>query len=574
MEALKTSLKKKMIRYSKSLIVPYNQKEYNAFDEKENNNNNINFLFNRDKDNSFKNLSEKDKKHLLIIQKININDKKNKFYKEGVNDIFNDEKLFFSDKYKNNKVVVGRNSTNKKSRNTKLFPNVFKKKTLGNFNKKRLYKAATIKNFNLGKFQKNELSNSLRKKNGFEKNYLNNNNNDYPPENINNYSISSLNSRFDHPRKSLNLYGKRGNIFVSNQNNITDGELNLIYKKFLDREQENKQKEIKLLKLNSKNKKDMKDNKIKEYQNKTLLKDIDNKVYKKLFKTTIDKEINSRLNLQKKILNKYQFINKQNQNLLKKILKKTTKDNNDILLMNQLDDYRIKMEKIDEEQRMKKDNNYNKTIYWLSSLRNYPNNNLNNLNNNENKINNINNNSFPTIYNKMRKCNLVNDDIFDNYINNIHYSFGSNSNLYCDIESNISPLYAFILSDSLKSNEKIRNTHIDDYYSINNKNCQNKNNFKQLKKNLSVPSLNNRIKLNDKNNIQDLKYLNVEGKRLIEQEMRISKQLEGKKKRLIKTTYNDDEIDNKILAKSYLLDFYHFPKAVKNALELHNPKNI
>ena len=56
--------------------------------------------------------------------------------------------------------------------------------------------------------------------------------------------------------------------------------------------------------------------------------------------------------------------------------------------------------------------------------------------------------------------------------------------------------------------------------------------------------------------------------------MRISKQLEGKNKRLIKTTYNDDEIDNKILAKSYLLDFYHFPKAVKNALELHNPKNI
>ena len=569
MEATKKNFKQQGIRYSKSLIFPYNLKEYKNHDEKENNiiiNNN--FLFNKDKDNSLKNLSEKNKKHLLIIQKINIKDKKNNFYKEGINNIFNDENLFFSDKYKNNKVVVGKNSTNKSS-NEKLFPNVFKKKTLSNFNKKRFYKASTIKNFTFGKFRKDELSNSLRKRNGIEKNNFN----DYP-ENINNYSISSLNSRFDH-RKSLNLYGKRGNIFISNQNNISDNELNLIYKKFLDKEKENKQKEIKLLKLNIKNSinkkdvKDIKNNKIKEYQNKTLIKDIDNKLYNKFFKNTIDKEINSRLNLQQNILNKYQFMNKQNQKLLKKILKKTTKNSNDILLMNQLDNYRIKMEKIDEKQKMKKDNIYNRTIYWLSSLRNYPN---KDINTGKNILNNINNSSLPIIYKNMRKSNQVKDDICDNYINNLHYSFGSNSNLYCDLESNISPLYAFILSDSLKSNEKIRNTHIDDYYTINNNICDNYN-YKQLKKNISVPFLSNRFNLNDKNNTQGLKDLNVEGKKLIEQEMRISKQLEGKKKRLVKTVYNDDEIDNKNFAESYLLDYYNFPKAVKNTLELHNSKD-
>ena len=170
----------------------------------------------------------------------------------------------------------------------------------------------------------------------------------------------------------------------------------------------------------------------------------------------------------------------------------------------------------------------------------------------------------------MRKTNNNSKEaIYDNYINNFQYSFGSNSTLYCDLESSIPPLYAFILSDNLKNNEKIRNTHIDNNYYLNNKN----NSFinYKLKKNISVPSLNNQFNIKEKNNIKDL---NVEGKRLIDLEIEMSKNLEGKKKRLIKANYNDDETDTKTFAYSTVSDIFHFPKAVKNALELHSNKDI
>ena len=109
-----------------------------------------------------------------------------------------------------------------------------------------------------------------------------------------------------------------------------------------------------------------------------MIKDINNKLFKKIYRSTIDKEIKSRLHLQEKILNKFHNHNKENQKIINKILKKTSKDNNDILLMNTIDDYRIKMEKIDEDRTINQNNNYNKTIYWLSSLRNYPNKSKNN----------------------------------------------------------------------------------------------------------------------------------------------------------------------------------------------------
>jgi hypothetical protein len=395
----------------------------------------------------------------------------------------------------------------------------------------------------LGKNKRNELSKSIKRRNLIDKNLINTY--DYPDNN--NYSICSSNSRCDNLRKSLNIFRKRSSIFFTGQNLISDHELKMVYQQFLEREKDNKKKEL--------------NNKDKENTNKNINKNID--------KSTINKEIKSRLNLQEKILNKYKFSNKENQKLINKILKHTSKNNNDILLMNQIDDYRYKMEKIDEDKRMNQDSIYNNTIYWLSSLGNYSNNKI--KKGEEGKMtNNINNSTFPSIYSYMRKTNNNSKEaIYDNYINNFQYSFGSNSTLYCDLESSITPLYAFILSDNLKNNEKIRNTHIDNNYYLNNKN----NSFinYKLKNNISVPSLNNQFNIKEKNNIKDL---NVEGKRLIDLEIEMSKNLEGKKKRLIKANYNDDETDTKTFAYSTVSDIFHFPKAVKNALELHSNKDI
>ena len=563
--------KKKLFRYSKSLIFPYknNNQEKESLEEPENIIN-INKPKPKNlisKSTRFQNKNKKEN-HLLIVHKINIKDKKNTFYKEGVNDIFNDENLFLNDIYKNKRVIVGRNKPNKFKAN--YLSNSLSKKNLGNFNKYRFYKSSTIKNYSLLK-KRNDIRNSFRKNNIVDKNFLN----AYElKENNQNYSICSESSRYEF-RKSFNLYGKRSNIFVPGQDGISDNELKILYQRFLDREKENKKNIIKKMALSIGNK----DKEHIKFKN-NMIKDINNKLFKKIYRSTIDKEIKSRLHLQEKILNKFHNHNKENQKIINKILKKTSKDNNDILLMNTIDDYRIKMEKIDEDRTINQNNNYNKTIYWLSSLRNYPNKNKNNgdddkiSNNNKTNNNNsniMNNNStLPSIYNTRRKTNTSKEDIYDNYLNNYQYSFGNNSNLYCDIDSNITPLYAFILSDNLKSNEKIRNSHIDDYYNINNKNNSNIN-YKVIKKNLSVPSINNKIYINDKSCIKDI---NVEGKRLIDYEMEMSKHLEGKKKKLIKINYAEDETDTKTFAKSTLVDTFYYPKAVKNAFQLHYNKDI
>ena len=530
----------KNIRKSTSLIFPYNNKIHERIWEGSENNTNINKNIGNNKNNILNKIDRKEN-HLLILHKINIKDKKYKFYKKGVEDIFNDENLFLNDKYMNNRVIVGRNKSSKFKPN--YISNLHSKKNLGSYNKFRYYLTSSIKNNLLGKNKRNELSKSIKRKNLIDKNLINTY--DYPDNN--NYSICSSNSRCDNLRKSLNIFGKRSSIFFTGQNLISDHELKMVYQQFLEREKDNKKKEL--------------NNKDKENTNKNINKNIG--------KSTINKEIKSRLNLQEKILNKYKFTNKENQKLINKILKHTSKNNNDILLMNQIDDYRYKMEKIDEDKRMNQDSIYNNTIYWLSSLGNYSNNKI--KKGEEGKMtNNSNNSTFPSIYSYMRKTNNNSKEaIYDNYINNFQYSFGSNSTLYCDLESSIPPLYAFILSDNLKNNEKIRNTHIDNNYYLNNKN----NSFinYKLKKNISVPSLNNQFNIKEKNNIKDL---NVEGKRLIDLEIEMSKNLEGKKKRLIKANYNDDETDTKTFAYSTVSDIFNFPKAVKNALELHSNKDI
>ena len=542
--------KKYGFRYSKSLIFPYNSKQMRFFEDSQNpSNNNIKSL-NKEKENSLK------KKRLLMVQKINIKDQKNSFYKEGVSEIFNDENLFFSDKYKDKKVVVGRNQSNI-SNKAKFEVNFITKKNLGNFNKKRLLRSVSIRNKLTSSFKKRH-NNALIDRNIMNVDYDNNSN----------YSIGSINSKYESFRKSFNMYGKRSSFFFGRKNFISDSELKIIYKSFLDLEKENKKKEAKSTKINFKND-------INKTQQIKLINN--NKMFKKLFKyknnnsnRDIEKIIDSRLNLQEKILNKFQNVNKQSQNIIDKIIKNTSKNNNDILLMNQMDDYRVKIEKIDEEHKLKKENNYSKALFWLSSLRNYPkNSDEDKISNNNSSNNNINKNtSFPIIYKNKRKMNQQKEDILDNYMNNYHYSFGSNSNLYCDIESNISPLYAFILSDTLKSNEKIRNSHINDYY---NSKILSKENLKKLKKNSSVSYLKKNINMNNSQEI--IKILNIEGKRLIDCEMDISKKLEGRK-RLIKLNYNDDETDTKYLAKSYVYDKYHFPKVVNNAFELHSNQEI
>ena len=181
------------------------------------------------------------------------------------------------------------------------------------------------------------------------------------------------------------------------------------------------------------------------------------------------KEINNRINLQEKILNAYKKNERKGNYLANKIKKITKKEKKD-LLMNQVDNYRNKIEKINiNSQRKKNYENYNRRIQWLSSLRRYDNNNKNisekkEDNNNElystynSDNNNINNNFYNTNFYKTISSNKSNkEEILDNYINKISYSFGNTNSLYSDIESNITPLYALILPQNSKNKETIKN---------------------------------------------------------------------------------------------------------------------
>ena len=519
-----------------------------------------------------KSKNKKDK-YLLILHKINIKDSKNNFYKKGATDIFNDENLFLSQYYKDKPVIVG------KSKASLFYVKFYNNnngskvtKNINNFGKRRFYNTSMTskslytkkENMQPQRNSSDSITNDLRKNKFVDKNikiaydFQNNKNNVAA-------NAKSIIGKYEILKNMYNIYGKRAPIFLSSNSYITDGELKIIYQNFIDKVKDSKKKELLTKKLDDKKyiKKDRdkaanENNKSVKHKNKNN----NNTLYKKIFKTTIDKEMYARLDLQEKILNKFQYNKKENQKLINKIKANTNKSSDD-LLINQLDEYRNKLEKIEQIERKNQENNKNKTIYWLSSLRNYPQN--SNKNENENSQNNINSSSLPILKKNNSSIYSIKynskDDIYDNYINNIHYSFGNNSNLYCDIESNIRPLCGLIIPGNYKENEKITNTHIDDNLIVN-KNINNNSiyNVKQLIKNKSVPSLIN------KNTDKELK---IEGKGLLDYEIGIYKELKGKRKKLIKMNYNDEDIDSKIFAKSYLLNNFYFPKAVKNTFDLH-----
>ena len=138
------------------------------------------------------------------------------------------------------------------------------------------------------------------------------------------------------------------------------------------------------------------------------------------------------------------------------------------------------------------------------------------------------------------------------------YSFDKRDIIY-NLSRHTSPIFAQITPIVYKENEKIRDTLNDSKY-------QNKNN-KNF--NLSFEPL----FINNKKKDDSFKGLNIKGKKLINFEIELSKDLEGKKKKLIQYPYKDDETTNKIFAKSYSLNNFFVPKSVKNTIDLHYDKD-
>ena len=427
-----------------------------------------------------------DSKHSLFLKKINLKENKNKYYIEGVYQLFNDENMFLDSIYKGKKIVIGK-SRNKKS----IILNI------------RNNQKINTKKLNYIKPKNKNLSSS---------NITNNKSYTFQ---MNNNTANDSNMQSTKGGRKIIWAGAK-----KNDNYISDDELKNIYQDCINRENAC----------------------FKEYTEKSKNKSFINNSNK----SPSIKEVNNILNLQSLVLNKYKIRKMETKKMIDRLLRQTTK-NKDTLLINQLNDYRLKKEKIDEEEtnHIIIDNpNFKNTnikeveqkIQWLSSLRDY-----------QNDIN--------IKDNKKRCISSNNKDL--NSLQHYCYSFDKRDILF-DLSGKLYPLFAQIIPKVYKENEKIRDT-LHDMKTHKNNSIYN-NTFSKF----------NNIIFNNKNKSNLYKGLNIRGKKLLNFEIELSKELEGKKKKLVQFPYRDDEITTKLFAKSYSVNNFFVPKSVKNTFELHN----
>ena len=413
-------------------------------------------------------------KRFLVAHKVNFNDKKSNFFIKGIKDLFNNENFYFSTKYYNHEIRIGNDN---KKYNT-IEPR------LNNIDRKLFTKKKT-RNFLIRKASLS--SNQI-------KTLLGNNN---QKRKIDDSSNMSVLSKYDYKNPSNNNtkdnYVKRPSIFFNNRQLVTDNDLKMYFDHL---------------------KKSMKKSRnIKNYFSSSSMN----------FNTSLKKEINNRICLQEKILKDFKRNEKSENNLVNRLIKLTKKNDKD-LLINQVDNYRNKIEKIDKNSKKYISNdNYKMVIQWLSSLRKYGKDNKNN-NNEKKEIDNFNNT------NKTLKINK--EEILNNYINKLSYSFGNDTKLYSDIESNIYPLCGLIVPSDDKNKERIKNFYF-----------------------------------NEKGNSPI-----IIGKNLLNYEIGLTKYLEGKRKLIIRKTYHDDDIKPLIFSETRRIDKFSIPGSVNNAFEVHNNK--
>ena len=345
----------------------------------------------------------------------------------------------------------------------------------------------------------------------------------------------SSTTNLSYKTESLKLNSKIKKYYNKKDTNIiSDDDLKKIYQKWINREQKNEENK-------NKNKKNLKFSKIVHFTKK---------------------EFDGILNLQNLILDRRNERNIEISKMEERLLRHTTK-NRDKLLINQINNYRIKKEEIDELDNQNNENelnnkttinNFNKTginkikdldvnLQWQTCLRDYQNDIMK-----KNKPSNL----------LKKRCNSSNTlNLKNRYIS--FHSFEKRDVKY-NLKGNLNPLYAQITPSNYikkEKSEKIRD-------SFNEINLFSRN----FKRNRERNQLEKKVFYNT--NIFD--GLNIRGKKLINFEIELSKELEGKRKRLVKFPHLDNEIKSKIFAESSNIiigNKVDIPTTVKNTVELH-----
>ena len=107
---------------------------------------------------------------------------------------------------------------------------------------------------------------------------------------------------------------------------------------------------------------------------------------------------------------------------------------------------------------------------------------------------------------------------------------------------------------------------------INNNKYIRRNLFRKIIKKKYEENKKENINKNNGNDFSFLQNLYIQGKNLLNHEIKSAKELIGKKKRLIQYNFNPDEISSILLAQSNPKDTALTPKAVINSMEIHNIK--
>lgn len=219
------------------------------------------------------------------------------------------------------------------------------------------------------------------------------------------------------------------------------------------------------------------------------------------------------MNLQEKILKTENKKIKTNQSMINKIEKITSKDKSNIL-MDQTKDFIVLKKKLLAKEL---------TRYTIFNK-------------------NLTDNTKTWIYN-LRKTK--------------HYS---QKNFFSPIEKEVIYYNKDLFTIDINNNDNGKNNFRKKLYKKIPKFNFNKENNKKL------------IERNNETNLNSFHNLFIQGKNLLNQEVKLSKDLIGKKKKLCLYTFNPDEISAIMLAQSNPIDTVTTPKAVINTIENHNLK--
>ena len=300
---------------------------------------------------------------------------------------------------------------------------------------------------------------------------------------------------------------------------LSDYELKKIFQDGAEREKNNKNEIIEFSSESTETKNIKKINKNNHKISKV-------KSAKSIINNTERMNINSMLHLQEKILKDRILKNKIDKRITNKLMSATFKDKSKLLMNKKKELIVIKNKEINKEYTkfgtlIKQDRVIKN---WLSELR---------LSNNKEK----------------KKINLNKKEII--YNNNINSSMDkkdkyNNSNINKIINKNVlkirrpSLFRKYKISDKFYNNDRIKNISVDNRPNIKN------------------------TTLNIYHNLY------IKGKNLLEQEIKLSKELFGKKKKIINYSYGPEELSSILFTKSKSLNIINTPKAIINSIEIHN----